>query len=193
MMRALCRLVVRLLPAPRIIFDREGNSPYLSRHYILGAPYMADGSPAIDQYGNPKRAAIFPDGLGLYLHHFHRSDSDQALHNHPWRWAWSLILAGGYSEERRVSIRGSEDGGPEHEIGDTVIRRNIRPGRVIRINADDFHRVDLFEEDSWSLFLAGPKNASWGFWDRHTGVFMHWRAFIAKVRGPKWDGGERAS
>ena len=35
-------------------------------------------------------------GIGVYLHRFHRPDIDQHLHNHPWRWAASLILNGSY-------------------------------------------------------------------------------------------------
>ncbi|MGN6103684.1 MAG: hypothetical protein ACTHU0_01140, partial [Kofleriaceae bacterium] len=34
------------------------------------------------------------------LHRFHRPDVDQHLHNHPWKWAVSLILSGSYVEER---------------------------------------------------------------------------------------------
>lgn len=173
LVRQICELVASRV-VPRVIYDRAGKTPYLSRHYLLGAPYMKDGSVAIDRFGNPKENAIFPPGWGLYLHRFHRSDDDVALHNHPWEWSLSLILAGGYSEERRY--------------GERVERRDVRPGRIIRINREDFHRVDLFEKDSWSLFLAGPKTASWGFWDRHTKEFWPWREFIARIRGSAWDG-----
>jgi hypothetical protein len=62
-----------------------------------------------------------------------------------------------------------------------------RPWSLVSIKEDDFHRVDLLEHDSWSLFLAGPRVASWGFWDRETGVFLGWREFIAKIRGGDHD------
>jgi|SRR5271154_3074577 len=171
MMRRLLEFLASKLP-PRVIYDREGKSPYLSRHYLIGAPYMKDGSTPIDRFGNPKPEAVFPKGFGfsLFLHRFHRSDDDEALHNHPWAWAWSLILAGGYKEEYRV--------------GDDVTWRIVGPGRLIKITKDHFHRVDLLEKDSWSLFVAGPKEANWGFWDRTTKEFWPWRDFIAKVRGP---------
>jgi hypothetical protein len=175
-MRRLLLGLGRLLGQPRVIFDRAGGSPYLSRWYILGRPYMADGSSPIDRFGNPKPEAVFPRGLGVYLHRFHRSDDDFALHNHPWAWARALILAGGYSEERRES---------DHR----TVRRHLRlPRDVVRIDADDFHRVDLLEEDSWSLFIAGPKSSSWGFWDRRTLEYVGWREFIGRIRGSAWDG-----
>ena len=173
-----------LLANPRVIFDREGESPYLSRFYLRGRPRMLDGSEPFDESGAPKKAAIFPDGVAVYLHRFHRSDSDGALHNHPWKWARSLVLAGGYIEERRAKDWRSP---PWH----SVERRVIRPFSWNKIDATDFHRVDLIESDCWSLFIAGPKTGeSWGFWDRWTGKFLPWREFIAQIRGAGWDGGE---
>jgi hypothetical protein len=176
-LRPVLEVLVRFLPRPRVIYDREGKSPYLSRYYLRGRPTMPDGSEPFAPDGAPKREAIFPEGVAIYLHKFHRSDSDDALHNHPWVWSRSLVLAGGYSEERRV--------------GNAVVRRDVRPVTWNRIDADDFHRVDLLEQDCWSLFFAGPKTSkSWGFWNRVTRVFLPWRDFIASVRGPRWDGGE---
>jgi hypothetical protein len=169
------------LPPPRIIMDREGKSKYLSRWYLIGRPRMADGSSPVDASGQTKPDVIVPKGIGLYIHRFHRSDQDSACHSHPWFWARSLILAGGYVEERRVLA-------PPGEWPDRVVRFIRRPGSIVRLDADDFHRVDLIEKDSWSLFLAGPKAGSWSFWDRRTGEIMHWREFISRVRGDGWDG-----
>lgn len=172
MIRALLeRLTSKMVP--RVIYDRDGGSPYLSRYYLIGKPKMADGSSPVDATGQTREGAIFPDGLHLYLHRFHRSDGDNALHSHPWSWAYALILAGGYREERRDELH--------------VNTRIVRPGRIVSLKNDDYHRVDLLENDSWSLFLAGPKASSWSFWDRFTGEVFHWRDFIATVRGPGWD------
>jgi hypothetical protein len=168
MMRSILNVLIEFLPAPRVILDREGKRPYLSRFYLKGAPHMADGSSAIDEFGNPKREAIFPKGLGIYLHRFHQSDASGALHNHPWKWAYALILAGGYWEERRF---------------DNDVRTVARlPGDLVRISEENFHRVDLVEDDSWSLFIAGPKGESWGFWDRYTHQTTPWREFLARGR-----------
>lgn len=161
-----------ILPPPRVIFDRAGLSPYLSRYYLTARPTMPDGSEPF-RNGQVREGAEWPNGpIALYLHRFHRSDEDLALHNHPWRWAVSLILTGGYSEERR--------------IGNRVVRRSVLPLTLNFISADDFHRVDLFEEDAWTLFLSGPKASSWGFWDRRTGEYVPWREFITRLRGEGW-------
>lgn len=169
LVRFLVESIAARLPTPRVIYDREGGSPYLSRYYLTQRPRMPDGSAPFDPHGDPKSGVFWPDGVGLYLHRFHRSDDDGALHNHPWRWSLSLILVGGYSEERRRGTR--------------VERRFVGPGSLNFIRATDFHRVDLVERDAWSLFLAGPKVGSWGFWDRASGITTPWRDFIATKRG----------
>jgi hypothetical protein len=106
----------------------------------------------------------------LLLHYFVNGDADEALHNHPWEWALSLILLGGYSEERLS--RGS--------IGENVVtRKTARAGSLNFIRANDFHRVDLLDEKlgCWTLFLTGPRTQSWGFWDRVTQQFTHWKSW----------------
>jgi hypothetical protein len=161
--RAVEALAARL-GQPRVIYDRDGLTPYLSRFYLSRQPESHDGAEPFDRFGNPKPDVTWPDGWGLYLHRFHRSDADGELHNHPWRWALSLVLVGGYSEERRNGAR--------------VIRRRVAPGSLNFIRANDFHRVDLLEHDAWTLFLVGPKSQSWGFWSRTDGAFTPWREFI---------------
>lgn len=112
------------------------------------------------------------DGWRLYLHRFDRGDEDPELHNHPWR-AVSVILSGGYREERRFDAIDSF-GNDTHGIME--IER--RPGSINFIDYDTFHRVDLLGGPAWSLILCGPTARSWGFWNRLTGVFTPWREFI---------------
>ena len=121
----------------------------------------ADGSVYLYRF---TLAALTEGGGYIYLHRFMRSDEDEELHNHPWS-GTSLILAGGYREERRA--------------GHVVMARECRRGDVNPIEPDTFHRVDLLEEDCWTLFVVGPVVQSWGFWHRSTGVFTKWREFIA--------------
>lgn len=171
MMREILTSLSAALPDPRVIFDREGGSPYLSRWYLIGKRPVLDpelpGQQFADQVAVAKREHRLP--FNLFLHRFHRSDDDGALHSHPWAWSLSLVLVGGYSEERRQ--------------GDSVVRRLIRPGMFNFIRGTDYHRVDLLEYDTWSLFLVGPKASTWYFWDRYTGKRSPWRDFIAFKRG----------
>ena len=168
LLRNLVESVAPLLSPPRVIMDREGGTPYLSRWYLSQRPTMPDGSEPFGPDGAPKDGLVLPSGWGLYLHRFHRGDDSPELHNHPWRWAVSLILAGGYVEERRK--------------GEGVVRHTYRPGALNLLLASTFHRVELLERDAWSLFLVGPKVGHWGFWDRHSGRFEPWREYIARIR-----------
>lgn len=91
-----------------------------------------------------------------FLHFFFRSDADRELHNHPWDGAYSLILSGGYWEERWD---------PRTR---TVVRKLFKPGMINRLSSDTFHRVQLVDEDAgcWTLFVAGRKvlaDGEWGF------------------------------
>lgn len=106
-------------------------------------------------------------GGHVYLHFFHRSDADLELHNHPWA-GTSLILTGGYREERRFR------GGIETRI--------FRPGDVNVLMPDTFHRVDLLDPAAgcWTLFVTGQRVQDWGFWDRYTDVFTPWKEALRK-------------
>jgi hypothetical protein len=83
-----------------------------------------------------------------FLHCLHRSDGpSHGLHSHPWPWAVSVILRGGYVEIR--------EGG----------WRYYRPGDVNVLRGDDFHRIELADdnEPTWTLFIVGPRRGGWGF------------------------------
>lgn len=175
-MRRFLAAISRLLPEPRVIFDREGGSIYLSRWYLIGR--MRGVDPELrGQLEDEESSRTAP--FNLFLHRFHRSDDDEALHNHPWDWAVSLVLAGGYDEERRV----------DDVHGPRIVRRRVRPFSLNVIRSSDFHRVDLVERDAWSLFLVGKKIDTWYFWDRHRLARTEWRDFIREKRGQgfaKW-------
>jgi hypothetical protein len=136
-----------------------------------------------DTEGKPYLTRFFPFGkergiLNIFLHYFHQSDKDRSLengtlllHNHPWLWSLSLILWGGYSEERR-------------QLDDTVSRREYRPGHFNYLNDKHFHRVDLLKDGGWSLFMTGWRRnvgSSWGFWDRETKVYTNFLEALAKL------------
>jgi len=130
MMQQLLMKLSGRLPC-RIISD--GGRPYLERYYI---------------------GTVF--GTRIYLHRFVASDPDRGLHDHPWRWAFSLILCGWYYEENRYGMR-------------KVRWFNWLTG-------DSFHRVILFGPSSgdlldyetptqvWTLFFHRAERAKpWGF------------------------------
>lgn len=131
----------------------DGRSKYLTRFRLWGA---------LPGEGGAMRNA--------YLHLFHRTDEDRELHNHPWNWSYSLILAGGYTEEKLIKGK--------------VVTRKRRPFRpwnplswftcVNVLGPKDYHRISaLHGRESWSLFIAGEKNADWGFLVDGMGYVSH--------------------
>jgi hypothetical protein len=117
------------LPARHI--KGENGEPYLERYFVARA-----------------------FGCELFLHRFLASDPDRGFHNHPWRWAVSLVLSGRY-----VEFIWSPDGGYR--------QRWREPGRMAAFGARHLHRVVLpaSEKECWTLFLTGPRliGANWGF------------------------------
>jgi len=110
----------------------RNGAPYLDRYFVSGYPRVVGAQ------------------ASLYLHHFHASDASDQVHSHPWRWSMSLILSGGYREQRCL---------PD---GQRVVRE-YRPGDLNVLRADDRHRIDLLGPDCWTLFLAGPYEKPWDF------------------------------
>lgn len=136
-----------------------------------------------------------PTPVSVYLHHFIRPDEDRELHNHPWRWALSVTLAGGYTEQRfckseefvrvKTPFRHKEYGcvvcgymSFSPNVGKHIVNRRTRLFSVNFIRGTDYHRVAELHGETWTLFLAGPKTSSWGFWVPGKG-HVPWREFLA--------------
>lgn len=151
--RLALRLLERLRPS-QLITNDEGD-PYLHRFYLT-----PDASWWRERLRLP----------GLYLHYFYRGDGDRELHSHPWSWACSLVLWGGYVEHR-------DDEGK-------ISARPVLPGAVNRIDGATFHRVELLRDGAWTLFLAGRswhgedrqgrRVSMWGFRDLAGERFEWW-------------------
>lgn len=151
--------IVKRLPLRAIKVD---NEPYLDRYYLFGGDCK--------YFPNPRPLLSFLP-FTVFVHNFKSGDKDRNLHNHPWKWAFSWMLAGGYREEYR-------DTSPD---GKFIIKcRYVEPGSFNKFHANHFHRVDLLEKDAWSLFIVGTKQQSWGFWDIETNEFLNWKDYMIK-------------
>jgi hypothetical protein len=112
-----------------------------------------------------------------YLHEIRTPDAGRAHHSHPWEWAISMVLVGGYTEEV-VGADGS------------VTTRRREPGSVAVINVGSFHRIaQLHAPRVWTLFIVGPRtpDRAWYF-RRLDGSIVHERDYddgtVAPVRAP---------
>jgi hypothetical protein len=150
MIQKLLKLVSKVLPA-REIKDGDG-ALYLTRFRVLGAMQA--------------RHPWFP--ISVYLHRFHRPDNDRELHNHPWPWAVSLILSGGYLEQRFAK--------PHSGLGHL---RWLRAGSLNVLTADTFHRILELDGEPWTLFVVARKVQPWGYYITGRG-FVPWRQHEAE-------------
>lgn len=128
---------------------------FLFRRYDIGR----DGDVYMTRYD------IFRNRFGwgpkLYLHHFHRGDYDEALHDHPWSF-WSLILSVGYWE-----VTPGPDG---------LQRKWYGSFSLLRRPAEWKHRVEVSPGTKpWTLVWCGQKVRSWSFWCGN--VEIPWRQF----------------
>lgn len=134
----------------------KGGDVYLKRWRILG--YLSSD----DNYrGKPVESKL---PFTLRLHRFIRPDNDGACHNHPWRWAVSFILQGGYDELRIDPV-----------TGEKTTRSHRAPALNI-IGGDDYHMVTKLYGQPLTLFLTGPKRKGWGF--LVNGEHVDWRKFL---------------
>lgn len=115
--------------------------------WFYGYTIYEDGEPYLTRVLTPR---VF--GYRLMLHNIHKPDNEQHPHNHPWRHSWSLILTGGYWDERVI----------DHDTAVTGLRI-FDAGDINPIDATDFHRIDCVYENTWTLFLAGERVQDWGF------------------------------
>jgi hypothetical protein len=136
----------------RIISD--GSGPYLERYYLFN---------------------FF--GVQFYIHRFVASDPDRGFHDHPWKWAGSIVLSGSYTEH-------SPNG-----------QKRIRFTNAI--SGYDFHRVvlDLDANGSpaecWTLFFHDDYySKKWGFLTplENRPREMRWRPWNFDPHDPTKDG-----
>lgn len=93
-------------------------------------------------------------GCELYLHEFLTADAERHLHDHPWAWSASVLLAGGYVEEVLDHVDGYA--GPI-----TFYRSHNAPG--FNLVGRGFHRIAHMRRATWTLFAVGRRVKMWGF------------------------------
>lgn len=140
------------------------TEPNVAVLFRLGS-FRLERTHLVDSEGAPyMRRWLFRHPWGnVRLHCIMRSDSDRALHDHPFDFV-SLILRGAYIEHRPMLAR--------NPAGPTVIRR-YRAGQLNRCRAEDPHRLELREGPVWTLVFCGRKRREWGFHAEEG--WVHWR------------------
>ncbi len=109
-----------------------------------------DGAPYLERY----YLGTFL-GWTFYLHRFVSGDGDRSLHDHPWKRAVSVVLAGSYRESRLDYLN------TEHTCGMNTTERVVRWFNIIR--GSDFHQILDAKPNTWTLFMHSSRSKGWGF------------------------------
>lgn len=125
--------------ATRYDILQPDGSPYITRWVLWGRPSLGDTD------FEP------PTATSCYIHEIHSADSDRHLHDHPWAWAHSTILAGGYTEKRRG-----------HTF-QALQYTHYSAGDLVQLRARHWHCIQSVLPGTVTLFLAGPRVQDWGF------------------------------
>jgi hypothetical protein len=106
-------------------------------------------------------------GWRVYLHRFWATDTE--LHNHPWRWSFSIILWGSYTETYADLV--------ECPLRGAAVLGAVRTRRVRWFNwipETRFHQIKELHGPVVTLFFSGPLHRkSWGFWVPGRGLVHH--------------------
>lgn len=141
------------------IINRRGDEPYLERYSLFKTRWLT-----------------------AYLHRFVQPDEDEGVHDHPWKLAVSVVLAGSYDEDRLEHLGAVY--GAEAEGAATLRRRTVRWLNVLR--GASFHRIVDARPDTWTLFIHTPSHKQWGFLEAGAGGAVYGPFDSSQYRG--WEG-----
>jgi hypothetical protein len=173
-MKTIINLLARQLARPAVadyLIRRAMRTPYSAiikdgdlymRRFWLFNPYPDTGAS-----GSDRKPWRFP--ISIRVHHIVLPDQDRDLHDHPWN-ARTVILRGGYTEERLMQIRMSDDF--------TSTAQFIRaPGDTATLAYGEYHRITSVSPGGvWTLFITGKYRGTWGF--LVDGVKVQWRRYL---------------
>jgi 8-oxo-dGTP diphosphatase len=130
LLRCLIVALTNYLPV-KVIRDDKGV-PFLYRYHLF---------------------MLGPDGPGMCIHRFVKSDPERGYHDHPWSFSMSFILCGGYHE--RILSTETKEGYVEKWRNRFTF--NHLDGHKT------FHRVMIEEgKDAWTLFYFQKRSKTWG-------------------------------
>lgn len=132
-----------------VIQDKDGK--YLARYHLLDVSTLC------------RWLDINPHYQKWFLHRIYRADKDRDLHNHPWSRAESYVLWGGYAECVFSSTNDS--------FWPTYYYRGDRS--FLAFLSGKYHRITHVLPNTWTLFMAGPRDREWYFWTENGPVVWY--------------------
>ncbi len=126
---------------------------YMSRWWVV--PYKHEHPLLFKK--TPFKWVLQYFNVAIRVHEIRKSDSDRAMHNHPWNYV-SIILKGGYYE---ITPRVTAKDDPQ----DTVAVYH-GPGSILFRRARSLHRLELPSlgaNEATTLFITFKWRQVWGF------------------------------
>ena len=172
------RLIAHALKTPYMhILSPDSSEVYMERYWVFNAYDRATNTPKF--WWCP---------WSIRVHYIRREDRDSDHHDHPWN-ARTIILRGGYTEERLVRIE---------DLGETIAHRPLvvlddgryavakrffrKPGDTATLGFGEYHNIrEVGPEGAWTLFISGPWRGIWGF--LVNGIKVPWRKYLKLDEG----------
>jgi hypothetical protein len=95
----------------------------------------------------------------VFLHRIYKADGDRHMHNHPWPDSGSLILWGGYREERVGTI----DLGRAGMFVGSKVHHLYQASDTMRLYPGTYHRITDVFPNTWTLFWTRARAREWSF------------------------------
>lgn len=182
------RIVAWIVSRPRIatwVIERAKRTPYypITRTGNIVEVYM-DRWWVFNPYGKPggvagkTEAPRWPWLPSIRVHHIHRADDDDHMHDHPWD-ARTIVLRGWYHEERPIPRKGDSlsqiwDFPEVVDARETFARERGYTGPV---KFNQFHRISQVSPGGvYTLWFTWRYQGTWGF--LVDGKKVPWREYL---------------
>lgn len=140
-------------PIADAIIRRAQLTPYFDLDGYMLRDWLFNGYPADREGDSPEErdaAKRHPNLPSIRIHHILREDLAEHPHDHPWRWARTIILRGWYREAR-------------HENG-KVVHYTRLPGDTATLRFGEYHHIaEVSPGGVATMFIIGPYRGKWGF------------------------------
>lgn len=158
------------------LLNRVQSKPFNGR-MIRGCEAQADADDIYMVRHFLYRSKMF----NIYLHHFLRSDTDRALHDHPWNFVTVILSTGYWEHEPSICAPWPETKRTWRPIGSILYRRAThrhfvelaRTGKDASGKWLDANYTDWPEVEAVTLCIVGKKWREWGFFEPDG--WINWR------------------
>jgi hypothetical protein len=141
------------------------------RHYKSGSTWAFFRWTDVDSEYILRLHVVKTPWGAICLHWIRKPDAEPWLHDHPVSFL-SIILRGGYSEERYTPKQGYH-------------HRVHRWFNFIRASKADQHRINFCRSNTLTLCLMGPKTREWGFRvcaAIEPSMWLYWKDYYVRLR-----------